>query len=84
MSTARSIGIGAFSFIVMTMLLLSSVSAANPFFDEPSYVYEVNAPYLCETADFNCDGNADFLVTSYTPQMLNMAFRLARKVYKLK
>ncbi|MCK5134054.1 MAG: VCBS repeat-containing protein [Candidatus Sabulitectum sp.] len=72
MSTARSTGIGAFSFIVMTLLLLSSVSAANPLFDEPSYVFALDVPILCETADFNCDGNEDFLVTSCAPSMLNI------------
>ncbi|MCK5132852.1 MAG: T9SS type A sorting domain-containing protein [Candidatus Sabulitectum sp.] len=62
MSTARSTGIGAFSFIVMTLLLLSSVSAANPLFDEPSYVFDLDVPFLCETEDLNCDGNMDIIV----------------------
>ncbi|MCD4707903.1 MAG: hypothetical protein K8S62_09210, partial [Candidatus Sabulitectum sp.] len=72
MSTARSVDIGAFSFIVITLLLFSSLSVANPLFDEPSYVFDLDTPYLCETADFNCDGNKDFLVTSYTPHLLSI------------
>jgi len=72
MSAEKNICFGVFTFITMTLLLFSSLSAANPLFDEPSYVFDLDTPYLCETADFNCDGNKDFLVTSYTPHLLSI------------
>ncbi len=58
-------------FFVVALILLSSVSVADPLFDEPSYVFEIDVPVLCETADFNDDGNMDFLVTSCAPYALN-------------
>ena len=62
MKSIKSVGTGVSSFMVITLLLLSSVSAANPLFNEPSYAFDLDVPYLCETGDLNCDGNMDIIV----------------------
>lgn len=54
-------------FFVVALIILSSASVANPLFDEPSFVFDLDVPKLCETADFNDDGNMDIVVLeSYT------------------
>lgn len=56
----------------LSVVLWPTVAAAQPLFDEPSYVFDVNQAFLCETADFNCDGDMDFLVTGYDPYTINV------------
>jgi hypothetical protein len=56
----------------LSIILWPSVTDAQPLFDEPSFVHDVNQAYLCETADFNCDGNMDFVVTGYDPYTINV------------
>jgi|GEM_PF-4936292 len=56
----------------LSIILWPSVTDAQPLFDEPSFVHDVNHAFLCETADFNCDGNLDFVVTGSDPYTLNV------------
>jgi hypothetical protein len=56
----------------LSIILWPSVTDAQPLFDEPSYVYDVSDAFLCETADFNCDGNMDFVVTGYGSYTINV------------
>lgn len=59
-------------FTSLSVIFWPTVADAQPLFDEPSYVYDVNEAFLCETADFNCDGNMDFVVTGYDPYTINV------------
>jgi hypothetical protein len=61
-----------FYFTFISVVLLSFISQAQPLFDEPSFEHAVILALLCETADFNCDGNEDFLVIGDIPNTINI------------